>query len=376
MLLPESLQPVTLQPVVNLETLFENSTTWPAGPHSDIVVSTRVRLARNLDKKPFPGWAKKPERLALMEEIQHAVEALPEMHDAFSVGMDKLTVLEKQLLIERHLISCEHAAKSQGSALVINPSQTWSFMINEEDHLRMQVILPGFQLQKVFSLAAQADETLEEQLLFAFDKKLGYLTACPTNVGTGMRASAMLHLPGLLLLEQTNKVVNAVNKMGFVVRGLHGEGTEAVGNLFQVSNQVTLGEKEETFIKELELVIEQILQHERNARLILREEQQELLLDQVGRAYGILSHAYSLSTKEALTLLSILKLGLDLHLFPKKTKKSLDNLFMEAQPAHLQREVPNRKLTAQERDHFRATLARARLSFIPKPELLPVEDRR
>lgn len=356
--------------MTNLEKLLENRTAWPEGPHADIVVSSRVRLARNLDKKPFPGWAKKPERIALMEEIQHAVETLPEMKGAFSTGMDKLTALEKQLLIERHLISCEHAAKSQGSGLVINPSQTWSFMINEEDHLRMQVILPGFQLQTVFSLATQADEALEEQLSFAFNKKLGYLTACPTNVGTGMRASVMLHLPGLLLLEQTNKVINAVNKMGFVVRGLHGEGTEAVGNLFQVSNQVTLGEKEETFIKELEKAVENLLQHERNARLILREEQPELLLDQVGRAYGILSHAYALSTKEALTFLSLLKLGLDLHLFPEKIKATLDNLFREAQPAHLQKEVSNRKLTAQERDHFRATLARARLQLIPKPELL------
>ncbi|MBX9741932.1 MAG: protein arginine kinase [Chthoniobacterales bacterium] len=355
---------------MKIEMLFENSTAWPVGLHSDIVVSSRVRLARNLDKRPFPGWAKKTERLALMEEIQGAVEGLPEMRDAFSTRMDKLTLLEKQLLIERHLISCEHAAKSQGSALVINPAQTWSFMINEEDHLRMQVILPGFQLQKVFSLAAQADAALEEKLFFAFHKKLGYLTACPTNIGTGMRASAMLHLPGLLLLEQTNKVINAVNKMGLVVRGLHGEGTEAIGNLFQVSNQATLGEKEETFIKELELIIEQIFQHEMNARTILRQEQPELLLDQVGRAYGILSHAYSLSTKEALTLLSLIKLGLDLHLFPEKIKTTLDNLFMEAQPAHLQREVPNRKLTTQERDHFRATLARARMRFIPQPALL------
>lgn len=352
------------------EALLENSSSWLEGPHADIVVSSRVRLARNLDKKPFPGWAKKMERVALMEELRSAVEQLPEMKDAFSTTMEKLTVLEKQVLVERHLISCEHAAKTHGSALVINPSQTLSFMINEEDHLRMQVILPGFQLEQVFSLASKADTMLEERLHFAFHKKLGYLTACPTNVGTGMRASAMLHLPGLLLLEQTNKIINSVSKMGLVVRGLHGEGTDAIGNLFQISNQTTLGEKEATLIKGLEIVIEQILQHETNARTILREEQPELLLDHVGRAYGVLAHAYSLSTKEALNLLSLIKLGFDLGLFPEKIRLSLDALFMEAQPAHLQQGVPHKKLSAQERDHFRAVLARTRLRFIPEPALL------
>ncbi len=352
--------------------LIENSSAWLAseGPHSDIVVSSRVRLARNLDHKPFPGWAKKMERIALMEEVHHAVEALPEMTDAFSVRMEELTLLEKQILVERHLISCEHAAKNQGSALVINPSQTLSFMINEEDHLRMQVILPGFQLEKVFCLAAQADNALEEQLSFAFHKNLGYLTACPTNVGTGMRASAMLHLPGVLLLEQTNKIINAVSKMGLVVRGLHGEGTDAIGNLFQVSNQTTLGEKETTLIKTLEVVIEQILQHETNARTILREEQRELLLDQVGRAYGILSHAYSLSTKEALNHLSFIKLGVDLGLFPAKIRLSIDELFMETQPAHLQKATASTKMTPQERDALRASIIRSQLQQIPPPSAL------
>lgn len=353
---------------MTIEALLQNKNVSLAAPHGEIVVSSRVRLARNIDQKPFPGWAKKMERVALMEEIQRAVEALPEMEGAFSTKMEALTLLQKQILVERHLISCEHAARGQGSALVINPSQTLSFMINEEDHLRMQVILPGFQLEKVFCLVAQADATLEERLPFAFHKNLGYLTACPTNVGTGMRASAMLHLPGLLLLEQTNKIINSVSKMGLIVRGLHGEGTDAIGNLFQISNQTTLGEKEETLIKGLEIVIEQILKHEMNARIILRQEQTEVLLDQVGRAYGILSHAYSLSTKEALNHLSLMKLGVDLGLFPTEARLVIEALFMETQPAHLQKATHSAKMTPQERDALRAAIIRSQLQQMPSPK--------
>ena len=340
------------------------------GPHSQIVVSSRVRLARNLDQKPFPGWAKKPERIKLMEEIKNAVEALPEMASAFSERMENLTLLDKQVLVERHLISCEHAAKSVGSAVVMNTNQTLSVMINEEDHLRMQAILPGFQLKKAFSMIAQADTALEERLHFAFHQKLGYLTACPSNVGTGMRVSAMLHLPGLVLLEHMNKIINSVNKMGLVVRGLHGEGTDAIGNLFQISNQITLGEKEEDIIERLHVVIQQIFQHETNARTMLLQQQSETLKDQIGRAYGILMHAYSITTKEALNLLSLMKLGVDLNLFPSQIGLPIDALFIEAQPAHLQKSAQLVKMTSKERDSLRATIIRAKLKKIPEPELV------
>jgi protein arginine kinase len=340
------------------------------GPHSQIVVSSRVRLARNLDKKPFPGWAKKPERIALMEEMKSAVDFLPQMFSAFSERMENLTLLDKQVLVERHLISCEHAQKSVGSAIVVNPSQTLSVMINEEDHLRIQAILPGFELKQAFSIIAQIDTGLEEHLPFAFHPKLGYLTACPSNVGTGMRVSAMLHLPGLVLLEHMNKIINSVNKMGLVVRGLHGEGTDAIGNLFQISNQITLGEKEEDIIERLHVVIQQIFHHETNARTILLKQQSETLKDQIGRAYGILNHAYSITTKESLNLLSLIKLGVDLNLFPREVSYSIDALFMEAQPAHLQKSAQLLKMTSQERDSLRATIIRDKLKKIPEPLLL------
>ncbi len=339
-------------------------------PHSQIVVSSRVRLARNLHQKPFPGWAKKSERITLMEEMKSAVEALPEMALAFSERMENLSLLEKQVLVERYLISCEHAQKSFGSALVMNTHQTLSVMINEEDHLRMQAILPGFQLKEAFSMIAKIDTALEERLAFAFHPKLGYLTACPSNVGTGMRVSAMLHLPGLVLFEYMNKIINAVHKMGFVVRGLHGEGTDAMGNLFQISNQTTLGEKEEDIIQRLHVVIEQIIQHESNARVILLKQKSEELEDHIGRTYGILCHAYSITTKEALNLLSLIKLGIDLSLFPADVSHDVNALLIEVQPAHLQKRAQLPKTTTKIRDSLRAKLIRTKLKNLPKPLLL------
>ena len=326
---------------------------------NQIVISSRVRFARNLKERPLPGVAKKPVLVALMEELKAAVMRLPEMKVPFSKKLEDLTLLEKQILVERHLMSCEHAAKAAGSALVLN----------EEDHLRMQAILPGLQLQRVFEMMRSVDQKLEEQLDFAFHSTLGYLTACPTNVGTGMRASAMLHLPGLVISEQINKIINSVNKMGLAVRGLHGEGSDAKGNLFQISNQTTLGEKEETILERLSAVIEQILQHEQNARTVFLQQQSEILLDQVGRSYGILSHAYSITTKEALNLLSLLKLGVDLHLFPEEVRSPIDELFIETQPAHLQQGAKQARMSAKERDALRATLIREKVKKMPMPKL-------
>src|SRR5207249_7151033 len=214
------------------------------GPYDRIVMSSRVRLARNLQDAAFPGWAKKPERIRIMEMVRPAVESLPEMTGAFSESMDSLSPLDKQILVERHLISREHAAKSAGSGLVLNQEETLCVMINEEDHLRMQALRPGLQCRQAWMAVDQADSALEKKLDYAFSPDLGYLTACPTNIGTGIRVSAMLHLPGLVLAEQINQIIQAVNKLGLAVRGLYGEGTEALGNVFQVSNQMTLGEAE------------------------------------------------------------------------------------------------------------------------------------
>src|SRR3979490_1225791 len=287
------------------------------GPHHQIVISSRVRLARTRQHRACPGGAKKAERTAILELIKPRVEELPEMQDSFSETLQELSAMEKQVLVERHLISREHAAKSVGSAIVMNRRQTLSVMINEEDHLRMQSIRSGLQLKQAFKLVDKIDSALESKLEFAYDQRLGYFTAGATNVGTGMRASAMLHLPGLVLSELINQVIQAVSKIGLAVRGLYGEGTEAMGNLFQISNQTTLGEKEEEIISRLSKVIETIIEKEHDARQMLIQKKSNTLWDQIGRAYGVLTFAHAMTSKEALNLLSIMKLGVDLGAFPE-----------------------------------------------------------
>jgi protein arginine kinase len=338
------------------------------GPHHQIVISSRVRLARNLRNRAFPGWAKKAERTSILDLIRPRVEELSEMQDSFSEGLQDLSALEKQVLVERHLISREHAAKGVGSAVVMNRRQTLSIMINEEDHLRMQSIRSGLQLKQAFKLVDKIDSALENKLEFAYDQHLGYLTACPTNVGTGMRASAMLHLPGLVLSELINQVIQAVSKIGLAVRGLYGEGTEAMGNLFQISNQITLGEKEDEIINRLSKVIETIIEKEHDARQVLLQKKSNTLSDQIGRAYGVLTYAHAMASKEALNLLSIIKLGVDLGTFPENRRLPIDELFIDTQPAHLQK-TSQQKLNAEERDHLRAQIIRERLKLFPKPDI-------
>ncbi|HEV2045798.1 MAG TPA: protein arginine kinase [Chthoniobacterales bacterium] len=338
------------------------------GPHHQIVISSRVRFARNLRNRAFPGWAKKAERTAILELIKPHVEELTEMQDSFSELLQDLSALEKQVLVERHLISREHAAKGAGSAVIMNRRQTLSIMINEEDHLRMQSIRSGLQLKQAFKLLDKIDSALEGDLEFAYDPRLGYLTACPTNVGTGMRASAMLHLPGLVLSELINQVVQAVSKIGLAVRGLYGEGTEAMGNLFQISNQTTLGEKEDEIINRLTKVIETIIEKEHDARQVLIQKKSNTLWDQIGRAYGVLTYAHAMTSKEALNLLSIIKLGVDLGTFPEDRRLPIDQLFIDTQPAHLQKSS-QQKLNAEERDHLRAQIIRDRLKLFPKPDI-------
>jgi len=338
------------------------------GPHHQIVISSRVRFARNLRNRAFPGWAKKAERTAILDLIRPRVEELPEMQDSFSELLQDLSALEKQVLVERHLISREHAAKGVGSAVVMNRRQTLSIMINEEDHLRMQSIRSGLQLKQAFKLVDKIDSALEGRLEFAYDQRLGYLTACPTNVGTGMRASAMLHLPGLVLSELINQVIQAVSKIGLAVRGLYGEGTEAMGNLFQISNQTTLGEKEDEIVSRLTKVIETIIEKEHDARQVLIQKKSNTLWDQIGRAYGVLTYAHAMSSKEALNLLSIIKLGVDLGAFPEDRRLPIDELFIDTQPAHLQKSS-QQKLNAEERDHLRAQIIRERLKLFPKPDI-------
>lgn len=340
------------------------------GPHDRIVMSSRVRLARNIKEAAFPGWAKKPERIRVLELIRPAVESLPEMKDSFADSMDSLSTLDKQILVERHLISREHAAKSAGSGLVLNRDETLCFMINEEDHLRMQALRPGLQMRQAWGAIDSADSQLEKRLDYAFNPDWGYLTACPTNIGTGIRVSAMLHLPGLVLAEQINPIIQSVNKLGLAVRGLYGEGTEALGNVFQVSNQMTLGESESAIVERLEKVLAQIIEHEENARATLIEKKPKMVYNHIGRAYGILANAHSISSKETMNLLSLMKLGVDVGLFPGVDRSLVDELFILTQPAHLQKQH-SEKLSAEERDLLRADMVRERLKPVSRPVAKP-----
>jgi len=340
------------------------------GPNQGIVLSSRVRLARNLKGPAFPGWAKKAERIRTLEILRPAVESQPEMVACFSETMDNLAALDKQILVERHLVSREQAMKGAGSGLVLSKDETLCVMINEEDHLRMQALLPGLQIRQAWTLIDRIDTRLERKLDYAFSSKLGYLTACPTNLGTGIRVSAMLHLPGLVLSEQINPIIQAVGKLGLAVRGLYGEGTEALGNIFQVSNQMTLGEAEPEIVERLSKVVVQLIEHEENGRQKLLEKKPKLVFNHVGRAYGILANAHSISSKETMNLLSLMKLGADLGMFPDLEQSLVDELFMITQPAHVQKGV-SEKLDADQRDTVRADLVRDRLRKVKRPSVPP-----
>ncbi|MBM3862914.1 MAG: protein arginine kinase [Verrucomicrobia bacterium] len=355
--------------MMRFSTLIRHPADWMAGGQGEDgpVLTSRIRLARNLRHHPFPGWAKREQRGAALAAMLPAVETLPVMKDAFSQILSTLNPVQKQVLVERHLISREHAARGEGSAAVVERRQTFSFMLNEEDHLRMQAIRPGLQLSAAFDALSELDSQLEKSLEFAFDPALGYLTTCPTNLGTGMRASAMLHLPALVLSDQIGQVLQAVNKIGLAVRGLYGEGTESLGNLYQISNQSTLGESEPSIIRRLERVIAQVAEHEQNARGKLLEVDPNMVADKIGRAYGVLRHAHVINSKEALTHLSLLRMGASLGFFPKETVILCDTLLLEIQPAHLQL-LTGRKLAPEERDAIRAEIVRSRLHSLDSPD--------
>jgi protein arginine kinase len=236
----------------------------------------------------------------------------------------------------------------------------------------MQALRPGLQLRQVWTAIDQLDSALEKKLDYAFSQELGYLTACPTNLGTGIRVSAMLHLPGLVLAEQINPIIQSVNKLGLAVRGLYGEGTEALGNVFQVSNQMTLGEAEATIVERLEKVLSQIIEHEENARQTLMEQKSKVVYNHIGRAYGTLANAHIITSKETMNFLSLLRLGVDMDVFPGVDRSLVDELFLTTQPAHLQRKLSD-KLSAEERDILRADMLRECLKTVNRPVVKKIE---
>ncbi|GAB4278407.1 MAG: protein arginine kinase [Opitutales bacterium] len=329
-----------------------------------VVLSTRIRLARNMSDYPFPGWAKKSQRRDILTSCQGAIQDLPQMKHSSIFNVDELSALEQQVLVERHLISRELCEGAEGAGVVISRDQSCSIMINEEDHMRIQVLSNGFNFKRVWKQIDTMDSAIENQLNYAFSEDLGYLTACPTNVGTGMRASVMLHLPGLVLSGQMEKVVRAVNQLGMAVRGLFGEGSDATGSVFQISNQQTLGQSEEEILKRLSSVLSAIIEQEENARQRLLESESVKLLDKIGRAYGVLQNSHFLSSSEAMNLLSLIRLAIDLTMLPEDRRTTVDRLFLESQPGHVQL-VAHKSMESETRDTLRASLLREQFQSFP-----------
>ncbi len=350
-------------PQNKIDELLKNDVSWllDSGPDGDIAISSRIRLARNIQGLPFP-IASTPGQL---EQIQAAAElALKKStsvdKEYLNLHMSDYSEIEHQILLERRLISSEFVNKGQYTSLFVKKDESGAIMINEEDHLRIQALCPGLQLFKVWEQINKLDSELEKTLPYAYDSQLGYLTSCPTNVGTGMRASVMLHLPGLVLSGKINAAIQGINKLSMAVRGIFGEGTDNRGNLFQVSNQSTLGESETQIIERLNTVITQLISHEKTCRSSLMENKKYFLLDHVGRSYGILRHAYTLSSEEALNSLSDIRIGVDMGMFNSVDLHTVNKLFMTIHPAHLQK-FAQKELNSQDRDVFRAAFVRKQL---------------
>lgn len=347
-----------------IDQLVEKPIQWLShkGPESSIAISSRIRFARNIKGFKFPAGMETEERRDLFGLVGHTLrKRLPVFGDCHSDFMSEMDMISRQVLLERHLISTDLLTARAGCGLAVSRDEVFSVMVNEEDHLRMQGIKPGLQLYEVLNHMVQMDQSLNECLGFSYRDDLGYLTACPTNLGTGMRASVMLHLPGLVFSGQIQQVINAMAKMGLAVRGIFGEGSDALCNLFQISNQSTLGEDEHQIIGRLIKVVDQVINHEKNARQILLESNENFIYDRIGRAYGVLKHAYVLGSREALSKLSALRLGVDLGAFASLTVPRVNELIVVTQPGHLQK-YARRTLDRKERDVFRAMLMRNKLS--------------
>jgi protein arginine kinase len=334
------------------------------GPDADIVISSRVRLARNLQNVPFPILATEEQ----LQGIQHQVEHKFADHSHRQFGqlellkMNDLKENEKRVLMEKHLISPNLANGAKEGAVLLSEDESLSVMVNEEDHFRIQCLLSGFQLDEVLKFANSMDDWMEEKLDFGFDERRGYLTSCPTNVGTGLRSSVMMHLPALVLTKNLNRILPAINQLGLVVRGIYGEGSEALGNLFQISNQTTLGKSEQDIVEDLRSVVKQLIQHERAARELLSEESQNQLEDRIYRSYGILSYSRSMESKEAMQRLSDVRLGIDMGVIKDVNGKILNELMILTQPGFLQ-QYAGEQLGTSQRDERRAAIIRERLKL-------------
>ncbi len=362
---------------LDLQTMARCCGEWlrGSGPESDIVISSRIRLARNLSEFPFIARASEQDRDQI-EQILHArIDALnaagrfpanlsADGHRsamAHYLNVDDLEEVDRMFLVERQLISREHAESKGARSVAIDGGEQFSVMINEEDHLRIQVMHSGLDLDSAWQQINAIDDLLEESITYAYNDRLGYLTACPTNVGTGIRVSVMLHLPALVITRQIDKVFRSLQKINLAVRGLYGEGSQAMGDFYQISNQVTLGMSEEELISKVADVVPTLLEYERHARKFLIRESQETLHDRVSRAHGILRTAQTISSEETLHLLSSVRMGVNLGLINDVEIPTVNKLFVHTQPAHLQK-LAGETLSQSDRNVERASYLRQLLN--------------
>ena len=333
------------------------------GQEADIVISSRIRLARNLQDFPFPTKASPKERTSVSRLVQDALEETSALPSPLYLEVDQIPPVERLFLVERHLISMDHASGKEPRAVAYEKRESLSIMINEEDHLRLQALRSGLAFEEAWQEINALDSRLEGRLHYAFSGQYGYLTSCPTNAGTGLRASVMLHLPALVMTKQIDKVFQAVSRINLAVRGLYGEGTKASGDFYQISNQVTLGKSEEELLEHLKSVVPQIIRYERSIRETLASENRLSLEDRIWRAYAMLRAARTLTSEEALDLLSALRLGVNLKIIPGLEIGTVNRIFILVQPAHLQK-MEGRELTSEERDTARARYVREQLGPI------------
>ncbi len=333
-----------------------------AGPHSEIVISSRIRLARNVAGFPFVGRSSAAQHREILDRCRDELMKGRLSDGLLWVDLPESTLLDRQLLVERHLISRQHAAAdSIPRAVAIGADETFAIMVNEEDHLRIQVLRSGMQLVEAFDQINQIDDLLEEHLDYSYSPRFGYLTACPTNVGTGIRLSVMLHLPALRLTGEIEKVRRAARDLHLAVRGLFGEGSEALGDLYQVSNQTTLGRSEQELLMDFQqTVVPQIIAYEQQARQALLRQREAQLDDKIWRAWALLTHARILKSEEVLSLLSDLRLGINLGRIATVDIPTINELFLLMQPAHLQK-LSGAEMNPPMRRQVRAKLIRQSL---------------
>ncbi len=324
---------------MDLSELARTSGEWlrGSGPESDIVISSRIRLARNLAEFPFISRANPADRAQIESMLRDRVMEIQESGELEYVNVNELQVIDRQFLVERQLISREHAESEGARGVAIDRAEQMSLMINEEDHLRIQVMHSGLDLESAWEKIDRIDTLIAERVTFAYHPRLGFLTACPTNVGTGLRVSVMLHLPALVLTRQIDKVFRSLQKISLAVRGLYGEGSQAMGDFYQISNQITLGKSEVELIKQVGDIVPVLIEYERRAREFLVKESHENLHDKVARAYGILRTAQTISSEETMHLLSSVRMGVNLGLINDLQIPLLNELFIHTQPAHLQK---------------------------------------